>query len=213
MKKWINISLMLVFVLVIFAACQNTGDEDNMEQGMLDRDNGRDGVEQTRYGNDGRNDANDTDTPLMDRNRDSDMDRNNRQLNNDRNNGNNDNRYEVADEAADKIADQVDGIDSAYVLTTNNNAYVAAMLDNDNNRGNSQKNNDRGDELTDDVKKEISDIVKKVDGDIDNVYVSTNPDFIDLTNNYINDVDRGNPVEGMFDQMGNMIERLFPQNR
>jgi len=42
------------------------------------------------------------------------------------------------------------------------------------------------------------------------VYVSTNPDFFDLTNGYIDDVNRGEPVEGFFDQFSNMIERLFP---
>lgn len=70
-----------------------------------------------------------------------------------------------------------------------------------------------GEELTDDIKQEIKDIVQSVDRNIDNVYVSTNPDFADLTNNYINDFNDGKPVRGMFDQLGNMIERLFPQNR
>src|SRR5699024_9710175 len=37
-------------------------------------------------------------------------------------------RYEVADEAADRITDEVNVIDGAYVLTTENNAYVAANL-------------------------------------------------------------------------------------
>lgn len=70
-----------------------------------------------------------------------------------------------------------------------------------------------GEELTDDIKKEIKEIVQSVDNNIENVYVSTNPDFADLTNNYINDFNEGKPVRGMFDQLGNMIERLFPQNR
>jgi spore cortex protein len=125
-------------------------------------------------------------------------------------NNNNQNRYDVADEAADKIVDQIDVIKRAYVLTTDNNAYVAAELDTNNNRN---RLSDSGDALTDDVKKKISTIVKSVDNDIDNVYVSTNPDFMNLTNNYVNDMDQGQPVEGFFDQMGNMIERIFPQNK
>src|SRR5699024_11579587 len=98
--------------------------------------------------------------------------------------------------------------------TRNNN-----MTGNDNNNMNNRnvRNNDRmtddGDRLTDDVKKEISDIVKSVDDDIDNVYVSTNPDFLDLTSNYANDMNNGHPVRGFFDQMGDMVERLFPQNK
>lgn len=129
-------------------------------------------------------------------------------------NDNNDNRYEIAREAADKITDKVKGIESAYVITTDNNAYVAAELDNDNKRGNNNRNNDRfDDQLSDEVKNKISKIVKSVNKDIDNVYVSTNPDFLDLTNNYANDVERGEPIEGFFDQFSNMIERIFPQNK
>ena len=100
------------------------------------------------------------------------------------------------------------------MITTDNNAYVAAELDNDNKRGNNNRNNDRfDDQLSDEVKNKISKIVKSVNKDIDNVYVSTNPDFLDLTNNYANDVERGEPIEGFFDQFSNMIERIFPQNK
>lgn len=127
------------------------------------------------------------------------------------NNGENNNRYDVAEKAADKITNQIDQIDQAYVLTTDNNAYVAAGLDNNNNNNNN--NNDNGDELTDEVKNKISDIVQSVDNDIDNVYVSTNPDFLDLADNYVNEADNGEPVEGFFDQIGNMIERIFPQDK
>ncbi|WP_244986926.1 YhcN/YlaJ family sporulation lipoprotein [Oceanobacillus caeni] len=146
----------------------------------------------------------------------------------DRNDGvrnNNNTRYEVSKEAANQISKKVKEIDNVYVLTTDNNAYVAAELDTDNNNNNNNNvnnnnnninnnNNDMfDDQLSDHVKKEISDIVRSVDNDIDNVYVSTNPDFFNLANNYSNDVDRGKPVEGFFDQFGNMIERLFPQNK
>jgi len=142
----------------------------------------------------------------------------------DRNNGvrNDDDRqnsqYEVSKEAANKISDRVKEIDNVYVLTTDNNAYVAAELDtdrNDRNNNNNRNNNDDmfDDQLSDEVKEEISNIVRSVDKDIDNVYVSTNPDFLDLANNYANDIDRGEPIEGFFDQIGNTIERLFPENQ
>ncbi|MEN2767759.1 YhcN/YlaJ family sporulation lipoprotein [Ornithinibacillus xuwenensis] len=133
-------------------------------------------------------------------------------INNDTNNGNNDNnnRYDVAEEAAELIANKLDEIDNAYVLTTENNAYVAAELDTHQNGNNLNHNNE---ELTDEVKEKISSIVKSVDNNIDHVYVSTNPDFMDLTNNYVDDVNNGEPIEGFFEEMGNMIERVFPQNR
>lgn len=70
-----------------------------------------------------------------------------------------------------------------------------------------------GEELSDEVKNKISDIVKDIDDQIDNVYVSTSPDFFDLADNYIGDMENGKPISGFFDQIGNMIERIFPQNR
>lgn len=129
---------------------------------------------------------------------------------NNQNEQTNSNRYDVAEEAADLIVERVDVIDNAYVLTTDNNAYVAAELDTHRNGNNL---NHKNDDLTDDVKNEISKIVKSVDNSIENVYVSTNPDFLDLANNYAGDVERGEPIEGFFEEIGNMIERVFPQNR
>ncbi|WP_186579300.1 YhcN/YlaJ family sporulation lipoprotein [Aquibacillus kalidii] len=108
------------------------------------------------------------------------------------------NRFEIADRAADRITEQVKQVDRAYVLTTENNAYVATQLTNNT------------DEISNEVKDSVSRAVKSVDPGIENVYVSTNPDFVDLTNNYVNDAENGEPVEGFFDQMGQMIERIFP---
>ncbi|WP_010529833.1 YhcN/YlaJ family sporulation lipoprotein [Lentibacillus jeotgali] len=222
--KWKLLSIILAATFVL-AAC-NGGTNDNGNGGNEEGQNGDNNVEQTRFDGDDDNTDN--------------MNNGNRTPNNDGNNGNNENQYEMADEAAERIADQVDSIDNAYVIKTDNNAYVAAELDRDNNNGdnnnnnngnnngnnndnngnnnanidgitNNNNNNNEGGEITDAVKEEISGIVRTVDPDVDNVYVSTNPDFFDLAGNYANDADSGEPVEGLFDQMGNMIERVFPQ--
>lgn len=115
-------------------------------------------------------------------------------------NNNNQNRFTVADDAANKITSQIPEVDNAYVLATDNNAYVAVGLDNQ--RGNG--------DISDNLKQRITDLVKQTDRDIDNVYISSNPDFVDLSNNYVNDVNNGKPVRGMFDQFSNMIQRIFP---
>ncbi|WP_373895606.1 YhcN/YlaJ family sporulation lipoprotein [Virgibacillus natechei] len=233
--KWKIFSVLAVLVLAL-AACQGDGTDNNNQEGTNDDNN----VEQTRY----NNNTGDGMTGDRDNNMRRDSDRGQDSNGNNNNQGNNNqgnNQYDVAEEAADRITNEVDDIDNAYVLTTENNAYVAAGLDvdrgerndrtgdennngdasinnqnnnNNNNQGNdSQNNNDRNDdELSDDVKEEISDIVKSVNNDIDNVYVSTNPEFFDLTNNYVDDVNNGEPIEGFFDQFGNMVERLFPNN-
>jgi YhcN/YlaJ family sporulation lipoprotein len=235
--KWKFFSVLTVLIIAL-AGC-GTDNDNNQEDGAMGGNN----VEQTRYNDTNRGMDDNREHGIM-RNSEREQDRDDARGNNDNNN-----QYEVAEEAADRITEQVDEIDRAYVLTTENNAYVAAGLDidrsdrndregqgtaNNQNRdqadGNNQDNdfrtenlrrntadgtdNDRfDDQLSDDVKEEISEIVKSVDNDIDNVYVTTNPDFFDLTNNYADDINRGEPVEGLFDQVGNAIERLFPQNR
>jgi spore cortex protein len=176
----------------------NTDDNDQNRNYTLQRD-----LEEPR--NTGINTRNINNTNNNDRNGNGDRDRVN-------NHDNNTNRYDVAEEAADLIVKKIDVIDNAYVITTDNNAYVAAALDTNQN-GRNLDRNQNGDELTEDVKDKISAIVKSVDHNIDHVYVSTNPDFMDLANNYANDVNRGKPVEGLFEEIGNMIERVFPQNR
>lgn len=225
--KTIGFALMATAALV---GCQNQ-DGNNDAAGDPNDNN----VEQTRF-NDGDGNA-----TTNDRNNRQDFDMNND--NNDNRGDNNDNgdkKYDVSKKAADKITDQVKGIDSSYVVTTENNAYVAVDFDTNNNDSNMNNtnnnmnnanngnnktdgtngtngmtgdNNDGDDKLTDDIKQKVSKIVKSVDGDIDNVYVSTNPDFLDSVKDFADQADNGKPIKGLFDQMGNMIERVFPQNK
>ncbi|AUJ25680.1 MULTISPECIES: YhcN/YlaJ family sporulation lipoprotein [Virgibacillus] len=193
---------------LVLAGCMN-GNDTNKEN-----DTANDNVEQTRYNNTGDGMTGDRDYDMT-RQAERDQERNN--------NRNNESRYEVSKESAERITEEIDEIDTAYVLTMDNNAYVAAGLDTNDtnvenkNKGNNTANNmnnvDEGNDLTNDVKSRVKQIVQSVDADIDNVYVSTNPDFVNLTQNYANDVENGEPVEGFFDQFGNMVERLFPQNR
>lgn len=193
--KMLGVTLMATAALV---GCTSP-DENN---GTETNDNN---VEQTRYNaGDGNGMENQENRQGFDMNQD----------NNNENRGtNNDNEYDMSDEAAEKITSQVNEIEGANVVTTENNAYVAAELDSNDNGNNTAGNGDNnGDELTDEVKQQISDIVKSVDKDIDNVYVSTNPDFGDLVTNYADQAENGEPIEGLFDQMGNMIERVFPQD-
>ncbi|WP_226576600.1 YhcN/YlaJ family sporulation lipoprotein [Halobacillus litoralis] len=112
--------------------------------------------------------------------------------------------YHVAKDAANRIIRNVDGVDRAYVLKTRDNAYVAAELDNPSGDKN---------EISDKMEKQIKKAVKSSDQDINNVYISTNPDFVDLTNNYVEDVDNGEPVRGFFREFGEMVDRIFPDQR
>ncbi|GIO21597.1 YhcN/YlaJ family sporulation lipoprotein [Oceanobacillus sp. J11TS1] len=186
----------LTVLMMVLVACQNTDND-----GDTNPDNSNGNVEPTRY--EGNN--NNTSDNLGNRDRDYMMNR-------EADRGGEHNRdmdYNVSKEAAEKITNEMDNIDNAYVLTTDNNAYVGANLDIENDRNNNN-NNDSSMEVTDDIKNQIADIVRSVDPSIDNVYVTSNPDFLDLADNYVNDMDNGRPVEGFFDQIGGMIDRVFP---
>ncbi|MEN1968563.1 YhcN/YlaJ family sporulation lipoprotein [Lentibacillus sp. N15] len=212
--------LLCVLFAVIFAlaACGNNGtnNDANNDNNGTNRD---DNVEHTRF-NSHANDDNRID------NGDRHDDR--IHMGNDSNDDLN-NRYDVSKKAADRIMNEVAGIDRAHVFTTDNNAYVAAGSDEndgdgtnmDNNHGvNDEKMNDNtnsnpldnGHALTDEKKREIQEIVKSVEHNVDHVYVSTNPDFFNLANDHAGDVRNGKSDHGFFDQFGNMIDRIFPQH-
>lgn len=236
-----RLSAIVLTVVIALVGCQGT----NNTKDTTTNDNTRPEnttYEQTRY-NDKNVTHNERFTEM--RNREDGL---NRQNERDKNN------YRVSKEAAEQITSEIDEINQAYVLTTRNNAYVAATLkDNENRDSKNDANRDSkdnvnrqtddnvnvertrtddqnttnnrstrhntdndfqdGDELTDDVKNQISDIVQSVDRNIDNVYVTTSPDFANLSEQYANDLDEGRPIRGFFDQIGNAIERLFPQDK
>jgi YhcN/YlaJ family sporulation lipoprotein len=108
-----------------------------------------------------------------------------------------DNRIQIAKQAADKIT-QVPGVKSANVLVTNQNAYVAAVV-------NTPKT-----ELTKDLENQIAQQVRATDANIQNVYVSSNPEFVDRVNSYITDVGQGRPASGFVEQFSEMVRRIFP---
>ena len=112
-----------------------------------------------------------------------------------------DNNMEVADKAADKVA-ELKEIRSANVITTNRNAYVAVVL----------KGNPKGN-VTNELKEKISKKVKETDNNINNVFVSANPDFVDRMTNYGDRIQNGEPIEGLFEEFGETINRVFPNQR
>jgi spore cortex protein len=137
----------------------------------------------------------DTSDPELDRNRNYNTITNGR---NNNNVGSNQTNTRVADKAADKVINLTE-VDNATVIVNDNNAYVAAKLDV------SARN-----ELTSAIKEKIARAVKSVDRDIDNVYISVNPDFYDRMNTYSRDIRNGGTVSGFIDEFSDTIRRVFP---
>ncbi|MGV2911482.1 YhcN/YlaJ family sporulation lipoprotein, partial [Bacillus safensis] len=68
-------------------------------------------------------------------------------------------------------------------------------------------------DVTDDLKKKISDKVKSTDQQIDNVYVSANPDFVDRMQGYGKRIKSGEPISGFFDEFTETVRRVFPESK
>ncbi|MDZ5610235.1 YhcN/YlaJ family sporulation lipoprotein [Bacillus pseudomycoides] len=112
---------------------------------------------------------------------------------------NNQTRLEVADKAADRII-ELEEVERANVIVTNRNAYVAVVLRNRDN-------------LTNQLENKIADQVRATDADIRNVFVSANPDFVNRMRDYTEKVNKGEPVEGLFEEFNEAVRRVFPNAR
>ncbi|MGP1907826.1 YhcN/YlaJ family sporulation lipoprotein [Metabacillus sp. JX24] len=116
-------------------------------------------------------------------------------------NENRDNRMNVADDAAKKVAD-LEEIKYANVIVLDNTAYAAVMLE----------GNPKG-KLSDELKNKVADQVRSTDRNLDNVFVSENPDFFDRVKDYGDKIRNGEPVSGLADEFGEMVKRMFPQSK
>lgn len=204
MKK-LTMLLMSALVVFVLAAC-GTNNKDTTNNGA---DNNR-ATEEER--------GNTTNT---------EKDRNNNTDGNDAvDNGvdhNGESRLDLAEDVADKVED-LDEVDSATVILSNRNAYVAVVMDDDRNANtdNTGKNNDntnannntdnvnREDELSKDLEDKIADKVREVKTDVDNVYVSLNPDFVERMRGYGTRIQEGEPIEGFFEEFSEAVRNVFP---
>ncbi|MFH0348601.1 YhcN/YlaJ family sporulation lipoprotein [Bacillus sp. SW14] len=187
-KKQVLASMLLVPLLMTGCGMANQGEgrRDNANPENVNyrnpvNDNGRGNI------NDVNNNRDNVDNNVTDNVND-----------NGNNNGNENQQLEVADDAADKISDMKE-VEQANVIVAGNQAYVAVVLKNGK------------EDVGQDLKKKISDKVKDTDKNMDNVYVSANPDFADRMQGYGDRIQNGDPVAGFFDEFSETVQRIFPQ--
>lgn len=129
----------------------------------------------------------------------------------------------MAEDAADKVA-ELEEVDRATVLVTDNNAYVAVVLNNNDGTGTDNNNNDNDtttdtnnataeDELSKELEDKVAEKVREVNQDIENVYVSLNPEFVERMNDYQTRINEGEPIEGFFEEFGEAVRNVFPDAR
>lgn len=171
MKRFMLLPIALLFAFML-VGCNNNNDrdEDTVEKG--------------------------TPNNAVDTTKDNKVNDNN---NNNNNAGTNDVNTTItsADEVATKLVQQNNEIESANVLTTANNAYVAVVLK-------------EGTKETEALKTKVADLVRASSGRFENVYVSFNPDFAKQLADYRTRINSNEPVEGLFDEFSDTIKRVFP---
>ncbi|PUB16586.1 YhcN/YlaJ family sporulation lipoprotein [Paenisporosarcina sp. OV554] len=116
-----------------------------------------------------------------------------------------DKNLELAQDASAKI-DELEEVDSSTVIVTENNAYVAIVL----NKNPDGSEIAEGSKELEQIEDKIGEKVKEVNADVDNVYVSINPDFVSRMDEYRKKVEQGKPVEGLFEEFGELTQRIFP---
>lgn len=186
MKK-IAMLLMSALVIFVLAACGKTNDAttDNVDNDPVME---TDKIDQTE--SDRNRDKNNANSDTIDNGVDH----------------NGESRLDLADDAADRVA-ELDEVDTATVILSNRNAYVAVMMNNDKEDISATKGED---ELSKDLEDKISDKVKEVKTDVENVYVSLNPDFVERMKGYGTRIQEGEPIEGFFDEFTEAVRNVFP---
>ncbi|GAC44401.1 YhcN/YlaJ family sporulation lipoprotein [Paenibacillus popilliae] len=139
-----------------------------------------------------------------------------------------------------KISNQIarmKGVKSANVMLTNNNAYVAVSTDGHmktkgtgkgahhlktkatHHRGTGNlsarsktyaHNMDTSSDVSSDLKQRIAEIVKKDAPQCQQVYVSSNPDFVQRMNEFMKSSAAGHPLSGFSREFEDMVHRIFP---
>ncbi|OLQ57549.1 lipoprotein YhcN [Bacillus licheniformis] len=189
-KKQVLASMLLIPLLMTGCSMANQGEgrRDNLEPENVNYRNpvNDNGARNINDANDNRDNVDNNVTDNVNNN------------DNGNNNDNNNRKLEVADDAADKITDMKE-VKHANVIVAGNQAYVAVVLTNGNK------------EVGKDLKKKISDKVRDTDKNMDNVYVSANPDFVDRMQGYGERIQNGDPIAGFFDEFSETVQRVFPQ--
>ncbi|MGD6877047.1 YhcN/YlaJ family sporulation lipoprotein [Bacillus infantis] len=177
-------------VLITGCASSNQGSQDGKD--------GQSGTLSMRNVTD--SDATDDANNLLD-----DKQNNNKQYNNGlEDNGQNDsdqNNLRNSEDAQQKV-EAMKEVDKAVVITAGSKAYAAVKLANGENA-----------DVNDEMKKKVSDKVQAADQNINEVFVSSNPDFMERMRGYRDNIQNGKPVRGLFDQFSETVQRIFPESR
>ncbi|MBJ6363804.1 YhcN/YlaJ family sporulation lipoprotein [Paenibacillus sp. GCM10012307] len=120
-------------------------------------------------------------------------------------------KIDVSESAANRVV-SLKEVKSAYVMLGDKNAYVAVNLHDSRAPGTTRTHSAGTDvAITDHLKQKIAAEVKKVKPDTQQVFVSTNPDFVGRMTSYMDEARAGHPIQGLIAEFNAMVERVFPE--
>lgn len=103
----------------------------------------------------------------------------------------------VVDEAEENVQN-LHEVKSANIIIKNRNAYVAVVMDDDFHG-----------ELYPYIEDQIAQQVREADASIQNVYISSNRDFVRQMSQYRDQIQNGRKAEGMNGGFNKMVHRVF----
>jgi spore cortex protein len=106
------------------------------------------------------------------------------------------------DENAEAQVKMLNEVQSATVITVQRKAYVAVVLENGDTDG-----------VPGDLKEKISQQIQVTDESIEDVYVSSNADFVISMEDYREQLQSGRPIVGLTEDFNETIEGIFPDSR
>ena len=128
--------------------------------------------------------------------------------------GLNENERPAASEVlAEQIA-RMDEVEWAAVFLTDDSAYVGIVLEDNGNAGvdtgTEAGNAAESSRLPREVKEQIAERVTSLYPEINNVFVSANPGFLDSMNDVMNGMEQGRPIRNLIEELNEMAERIVP---
>jgi len=101
-------------------------------------------------------------------------------------------------EKAEENVQNLDEVKRAEVIAANRNAYVGVVMDDDFHG-----------ELYPYIEDQIAQQVRDADASIQNVYISTNRDFVKQMSTYTDQIQNGRPAKGINDGFNKMVSKVF----
>ncbi len=186
-KKFFALSLVLVFAsCLLFTGC---GTNQNGQNGQSDNNQAPSSQNSTGMnGMNGTNTQNGTTGKVPN------------EVNvTDRTTMDNDSLHERAEKIADAVVEDIDAVKDARVIISDKMAYVSVSI------------TDTADaDASKTLKEEVAKVTKRVDTEIEDVYVMEDADTFTRMKEMVDDIGDGHPISGFMDELKTMFTRVMP---